>query len=387
MAEEISPSSKYVIPQKAISCSNDMRSFLHSPTFRAYVAFIGQLSTSVQSRGNEFPALEHCSEPVKKLVEILDKLIALVDEVPLLDQPMRFGNKAYRTWHKKMEEMLPDLLKELLPESMHDAIIELAPMFDEAFGHKVRIDFGTGHEATFMWALCCMYKIGFFSKQDFPALVTKVFTKYLDLIRHLISFYSLEPAGSHGVWSLDDYNFLAFVFGSSQLMDNPEELTPDSIHSDISLKDYGSKYLYLDAINHIKTVKVGCHFGEHSPILNDISGLPSWSKVHAGMFKMFQAEVIGKFPVVQHFLFGSILPADWTPAKPTRTPLPSNLMGFHETTSRGLGASAAISAASISSNASTRAPWASSMERPIVTSSNNAATRAPWASLAPARFQ
>ena len=68
--------------------------------------------------------------------------------------------------------------------------------------------------------------------------------------------------------------------------------------------------MYFDCISFIKSVKQGVPFGESSPMLNDISGVPNWEKVAGGMLKMFHAEVMGKFVVIQHLKSFACLQSD-----------------------------------------------------------------------------
>lgn len=44
-------------------------------------------------------------------------------------------------------------------------------------------------------------------------------------------------------------------------------------------------------------------------MLCDIAAtVPTWGRVNAGMVRMWQAECLGKVPIMQHFLFCGVLP-------------------------------------------------------------------------------
>lgn len=84
----------------------------------------------------------------------------------------------------------------------------------DSFGNKQRIDYGTGHEFQFFLYLFSLYKLGIYTEKDYEGIVRLAFYKYLniynnyryiDFARKVQMTYMLEPAGSHGVWGLDDY--------------------------------------------------------------------------------------------------------------------------------------------------------------------------------------
>jgi serine/threonine-protein phosphatase 2A activator len=105
--------------------------------------------------------------------------------------------------------------------------------------------------------------------------------------------YNLEPAGSHGVWGLDDHSFLPYIFGSAQygrpITENEPTPTegsidgapdPHHITRRFTVEQERSKNMYFSAIGFIYDVKTG-PFWEHSRTLYDISGVKAgWSKIN-----------------------------------------------------------------------------------------------------------
>ncbi|CAH2068974.1 unnamed protein product, partial [Iphiclides podalirius] len=74
--------------------------------------------------------------------------------------------------------------------------------------------------------------------------------------RKLQKTYRMEPAGSHGVWSLDDYQFVPFIWGSSQLIDQPKIYPPTKFLDDEVVDKFADDYMFLSCIKYIKEVQL-----------------------------------------------------------------------------------------------------------------------------------
>jgi len=292
---------------KRINSVEDMQRWKSCPGYQDYLAFVRQLNDAVKGAhsllakhrdGSSLPSW------IKSVFDLLSKISALVDSIPPLesDTTQRFGNKAYRVWYDRME----CLVKEVVQEE------ELSYYLKESFGNKQRIDYGTGHEMNFVIFMMGGYRLHMMASMSSPSkegakdysqqLIVLFSNSYLPLVRKVQRVYTLEPAGSHGVFSLDDFQFLPFLWGSSQLSAHPN-VEPSNFPDKAVAERYSQDFLFHSAIHFIHTVKKGL-FAEHSNQLWNISGVESWEKINRGLMKMYENEVLQKFPVVQHLLFG-----------------------------------------------------------------------------------
>eukprot|EP00812_Abedinium_dasypus_P005420 NODE_1678_length_1086_cov_286.432590.p1 GENE.NODE_1678_length_1086_cov_286.432590~~NODE_1678_length_1086_cov_286.432590.p1 ORF type:complete len:331 (+),score=92.69 NODE_1678_length_1086_cov_286.432590:3-995(+) len=279
------------------------------------ISFASELSEAIRGLPASPDRLEKASPLIQGLTAMLDELERWIDDFPPIQQPMRFGNKAFRLWHARLVERAKDLMLTVLqklpsplPVDLEAFASELSCYLCGAFGDERRIDYGTGHEASFFAVLFALGLRNLLLRQDAPDAVLVVFAAYMRVMRRLQTVYVLEPAGSHGVWGLDDFHMLPFLFGSAQLIGLEEEVPPGTVYQERVVRDHRAAFLYVDAIYQILLVKKGAPFHETSPMLYDIGQIPEWQKIHNGLVKMYSGEVLGKFPVIQHFLFGQTLP-------------------------------------------------------------------------------
>ncbi|KAI0791204.1 Phosphotyrosyl phosphatase activator [Abortiporus biennis] len=300
------------LPTTKIKTDEDVELWKTTRSYEDYGIFLRRLNESVVGHFLPWTSPSLC-KATAAILSMLDTLDSWIDDIPPLNTPQRFGNLAFRTWGKKLEHEATNLLTILLPSELHVAIPHLTPYLLTSFGSFTRMDYGTGHETSFALLLLCLSLIRFFEPEPNQErdLVLSVFLRYLQLCWRLQDVYKLEPAGSHGVWGLDDYCFLGYIFGSAQLRETDIPVTA-ILHQPLPPTN-----LYFLCISRIHQVKYG-PFHEHSSQLHSIAiGVPRWAKVNTGLFKMYEAEVLGKRVVVQHIPLGGIL--EWNvPSSPQR---------------------------------------------------------------------
>ncbi|XP_049593185.1 serine/threonine-protein phosphatase 2A activator isoform X3 [Syngnathus scovelli] len=249
----------FMVPKKEISMVPDMAKWKRSKAYADYMGFILTLNESV--KGKKLTCAYKVSETVEKLLDLLDTLDRWINETPPVDQPSRFGNKAFRTWFTQLDQDAEALVSAVLPADKQSAAPEIAVYLKESVGNSTRIDYGTGHEAAFAAFLCCLCKVGALKVDDQLAIVFKVFNKYLSVMRKLQRTYRMEPAGSQGVWGLDDFQFLPFIWGSSQFVDHPT-LEPRHFVDERVVNEQRQDYMFLECIKFINEMEATFKPGE-----------------------------------------------------------------------------------------------------------------------------
>ncbi|SSD61436.1 related to Serine/threonine-protein phosphatase 2A activator 1 [Saccharomycodes ludwigii] len=312
----ISTATQFSEPVKKIFDQQTTQYFQHSVAIKRLQQYIDKYVELVRGVDFDYQHIEHLVTYDPLETYIFNPLNKLIDETPPIKGPRRFGNLACRDWHDKINKDITCLLRKMLPENFHNAIIELDYYLKNSFGSKERLDYGTGHELSFLAFISGLDMLGVLvpTSSDQPLTgqdILYMFTRYYQLVQRLILTYNLEPAGSHGVWGLDDHFHISYILGASQFVGNYNALsngiTPRSILDIALVRNSTLKYknLYFAGIAFIDEVKSG-PFEEHSPILYDIcKNVGSWEKVLRGLMKMYMVEVLTKFPVVQHFWFGT----------------------------------------------------------------------------------
>lgn len=143
-----------------------------SAAYHNLFTFINSISQSIQGRicSEEL----NTSDRVNRILEIFDKYDELLSETPPIDQPQRFGNQAFRDFFAKVKANSLLYLQAALPESLHRAGVEMSVYLIESFGNAIRIDYGTGHELSFIMFLCCLYKVEALHDEDRTATALRV---------------------------------------------------------------------------------------------------------------------------------------------------------------------------------------------------------------------
>ncbi|KAI5169244.1 serine/threonine-protein phosphatase 2A activator [Pancytospora epiphaga] len=216
--------------------------------------FLFKIDNSIKNKAQTDPS---------KMDPYLDIIEGIVEKTPLSKEPARFANAAMR-----------DVISQICLETSN-------PYLRESFGNSIRMDYGTGHELNY---LCYLYTQYAQNQLEIDS-VSVLLNRYFRLVRRYIKKFNIEAAGARGCWSVDDYQFLPYLFGSAE-----------NFRDTRKIMEIQEGMFYEAWFNH----------GDMGIVAN-ICKL-SWPEINIGLFKMYDEEVLGKHVVTQHFIYSDFLP-------------------------------------------------------------------------------
>jgi len=179
LPEDIS-NHEFIEPIKKINEGQDVDHFLSSMAYKDIVTWLLTLNASMFPRASKNGSVTTrwpsggAPKDIFPIVSNLRDLIRDADEMvttfPPDTGPRRFGNIAFRDWHAGLESKADTLLAKYLPQDLQvanahgvQAMVEIKAYFLGSWGSAQRLDYGTGHELSFLAFLACLWKVGAFA--------------------------------------------------------------------------------------------------------------------------------------------------------------------------------------------------------------------------------
>lgn len=167
----------YAVPSKRINDGDDLPASLETWLFQLTRAMFPERQAGATPRVCTLDAPPEMSSQMHEVRTLLQSLSDLINQAPPDTGPRRFGNVAFRSWYQLAEQNAPSLLDELLKNVLSTSF-SAQPLRDElkayllgSFGSAQRLDYGTGHELSFLAFLGCLWKLGIFQHGDEQAIV------------------------------------------------------------------------------------------------------------------------------------------------------------------------------------------------------------------------
>jgi len=185
-------------PSKRIEDGDDLAFFLSSTAYRDINLWLFQLNRAVFPTEIDDGTISTCllesppdySPAVTSLRALLDSLSDLIESAPPDTGPRRFGNVSFRAWFRLAEDRVDDLLEKNIVSTLDrhakDDSSRRTALRDElkayllgSLGSAPRLDYGTGHELSFLAFLACLWKLDTFASGEERAIVVGLINPYV----------------------------------------------------------------------------------------------------------------------------------------------------------------------------------------------------------------
>ncbi|EDX11770.1 serine/threonine-protein phosphatase 2A activator [Drosophila simulans] len=295
-------------PVCRVQSSSDIESWLVSRAYFTLITYLNDVSAEIQGiRNTDFFPI---SKNIKRLTTIfdqLDSMIATNAPAPLVPgASMDSRSKSYRRWAHVMLRDIYQIVEKAVPSSKCRHVNELGVYLSGSFGSSAKIEYGTGHELSFLFFMCALFKAEILDKEeDLAASALVLFDRYLQFVRRLQVTYSVNSSNWHGGYSLDKFQFVPFIWGFAQLC-HEAPFSPKKMLDEDTVAKYRGAYMLIDCVGHMATTNIGT-FARHSSQLWSLAALSSWTKIHRSLMFMYMEDILMDVDNLNALRFGELM--------------------------------------------------------------------------------